>query len=69
MDNLEKKLNNYLGVEKTKDIQTEDESKVEEEEICDLKTGECYTLRSRDGLVEKVNKTMMTEDGRTLLNG
>ena len=36
MDNLEKKLNNYLGVEKTKDIQTEDESKVEDEEICDL---------------------------------
>jgi|TARA_R110002012_G_scaffold258882_1_gene440015 hypothetical protein len=69
MDNLEKKLNNYLGVQKTQDIQTEDESKVEEEEICDLKTGECYTLRSRDGLVEKVNKTMMTEDGRTLLNG
>jgi|TARA_R100001594_G_scaffold102996_2_gene137729 hypothetical protein len=69
MDNLEKKLNTYLGVEKTEDIQTEGQSKVEEEEVCDIKTGECYTIRTRDGLVEKVNKTMMTEDGRTLLNG
>ena len=34
-----------------------------------MQTGECYTLRRKDGLVEKVNKRMVTEDGRTLLMG
>ena len=38
-------------------------------EVCDLETGECHTIKSKDGLVEKVNKTMIIEDGRTLLNG
>lgn len=38
-----------------------------EEEVCDLKTGECYVVKSKDGLVERINKTFIIEDGRQLL--
>lgn len=38
-----------------------------EEEVCDLTTGECYIIRSRDGIVERINKKYITEDGRQLL--
>jgi len=36
-------------------------------EECDLKTGECYIIRSKDGIVERINKKFITEDGRQLL--
>ena len=47
-------------------------------EVCDLDTGDCYTVRMRDGLIErvdntmKVNKTLRVETStgmKTLLNG
>jgi hypothetical protein len=38
-----------------------------EEEVCDLQTGECYTIRSVDGIVERINKKYVIEDGRQLL--
>ena len=38
-----------------------------EREECDLKTGECYVIRSKDGIVERINKKFITEDGRQLL--
>ena len=38
-----------------------------EEEVCDLQTGECYVIRTKDGIVERLNKTYITEDGRQLL--
>ena len=66
MENLEKELDKFLG-KKTK---TKDTLKVEEEgfeEVCDKDTGECYTIRAKDGLIERVNKKMITQDGRTLL--
>lgn len=39
------------------------------EEVCDLKTGECYTLKTKDGLIERVDKSYIVEDGRSLLRG
>ncbi len=27
-------------------------------EVCDLDTGDCYTLRMKDGLIERVDNTM-----------
>lgn len=48
------------------------------EEVCDLDTGECYTIRMKDGLIERVDNTMQlnktikveTSTGvKTLLNG
>jgi len=47
-------------------------------EVCDLDTGDCYTVRMRDGLIErvdnsmKINKTLRVETPtgmKTLLNG
>ena len=38
-----------------------------EQEVCDLQTGECYTIKSKDGIVERINKKFKTEDGRQLL--
>tara|TARA_R110001583_G_scaffold78667_1_gene213039 strand:+ start:57551 stop:57784 length:234 start_codon:yes stop_codon:yes gene_type:complete len=49
------------------------------QEVCDMNTGECYTIRSRDGLIERVenakrvNRQIKVEspNGQTkqLLNG
>ena len=66
MENLNGKLDKYLGNQpKTRVTKTKSEEGYEE--VCDLKTGECYTIKSKDGLIERVNKRMITEDGRTLL--
>ena len=29
-------------------------------EVCDLDTGDCYTIRMKDGLIERVNNTLYT---------
>jgi hypothetical protein len=36
-------------------------------EECDLQTGECYVIRTKDGIVERINKKYITDDGRQLL--
>jgi hypothetical protein len=47
-------------------------------EVCDLDTGDCYTVRMKDGLIERVdntknvNRTLRVETPtgvKTLLNG
>jgi len=47
-------------------------------EVCDLDTGDCYTIRMKDGLIERVDNTMRTNRTlkvktptgvKTLLNG
>ena len=47
-------------------------------EVCDLDTGDCYTVRMKDGLIERVDNTYMsnkkinveTKSGiKQLLNG
>ena len=30
------------------------------QEVCDLDTGDCYTIRMKDGLIERVNNTLYT---------
>ena len=39
-----------------------------EQEVCDMNTGVCHTIRSKDGLVERINKKYLTDDGRQLLS-
>ena len=29
-------------------------------EVCDLDTGDCFTVREKDGLIERVDNTMKT---------
>jgi len=60
---LQNALNQFLG----KNVVVED--KGEYQEVCDLQTGDCYTIRTKDGLIERLDKKFVTEDGRTLLRG
>lgn len=57
---------------------TEKQIDNEHKQVCDLDTGECYTIRMRDGLIErydntvKLNRTLKVETptgNKTLLNG
>ena len=68
-------LDNYLG--KTTRM-SEREIGDGTKEVCDLDTGDCYTLRMKDGLIERVDNTkktfkkiqVETKSGiKTLLNG
>ena len=50
-------LDNYLG-KNTK--YTEKDAGGGFKEVCDLETGDCYTIRMKDGLIERVDNTMNT---------
>ena len=72
LDNI---LNNYLG-KKTR--YNEQDNGDGTKEVCDLDTGDCYTIRMKDGLIERVDNTMRTNRTlkvetptgvKTLLNG
>lgn len=65
MDNtkLNKTVDQFLNQKITKTVSQDGM----EREECDLQTGECYVIRSKDGIVERINKKYITEDGRQLL--
>ena len=73
--NLKSALNNYLG----KSVRYSEEDNGDgTKQVCDLDTGDCYTVRERDGLIERaghsqtINKKVRVETARgikTLLNG
>lgn len=65
MDDLKLKnsLDDFLNPTITKNVSSDGM----ETEKCDLQTGECYTIRSVDGIVERINKRYITDDGRQLL--
>ena len=68
-------LDNYLG----RNVNFSDRDLGDgTKEVCDLDTGDCYTVRMKDGLIERVDNTMRTfkkiqvetNSGiKTLLNG
>lgn len=60
---LNNTLNNFLTPKTVKNVSNDGM----EREECDLQTGECYTIRSKDGIVERINKKYIIEDGRQLL--
>jgi hypothetical protein len=73
--NLKALLDNYL--QKDSRI-SERQISQEYKEVCDLDTGDCYTVRMKDGLIErvdnsmKINRTLRVETPhgvKTLLNG
>ena len=68
-------LENYLG-KKTRT--TEKDMGNGSKQVCDLDSGDCYTIRMKDGLIERVDNTIKqfkkiqveTKSGiKTLLNG
>ena len=72
---LKSTLDNYLG----KSVRYSEEDNGDgTKQVCDLDTGDCYTVRMKDGLIERVDnikKTFKkiqveTKNGiKTLLNG
>ena len=55
--NLKLILDNYLGKDtKISEKDNGDGTK----QVCDLDTGDCYTVSMRDGLIERVDNTMRT---------
>lgn len=65
MDNL--KINNTADQFLNQKQVTKISNDGMEREECDLVTGECYVIRSKDGIVERINKRYITDDGRQLL--
>ena len=73
--NLKSALDNYLG----KSIRySEQDNGDGTKQVCDLDTGDCYTVRERDGLIERaghqttINRKVKVETARgvkTLFNG
>jgi len=72
---LKSKLDNYLG----KSVRYSEEDNGDgTKQVCDLDTGDCYTIRERDGLIERAghmttaNRQVRVETSRgvkQLLNG
>ena len=73
--NIKSALDNYLG----KSVRFSQEDNGDgTKQVCDLDTGDCYTIRMKDGLIERVDNTMKTNKTlkvetptgvKTLLNG
>ena len=62
-----KKINNSLDqFLKPKQVNKVSQDGMEKEE-CDLQTGECYIIRSKDGIVERINKKYIKKIFLTLL--
>ena len=55
MSETKKILDNYLG-QSTRI--TEKDNGNGSKEVCDLDTGDCYTIRVKDGLIERVDNTI-----------
>ena len=56
-------IDQFLSPKQVKRVSTD----VMEREECDMVMGECYTIREKDGIVERINKKYITNDGRQLL--
>jgi hypothetical protein len=75
MSNVKNLLDDYLK----KDTRvSEKQIDADHKQVCDLDTGDCYTIRMKDGLIErfdntvKTNRTLRVETPtgvKTLLNG
>jgi hypothetical protein len=75
MENMKTLLDNYLRKDtRVSEKQIDNNHK----QVCDLDTGDCYTVRLKDGLIERVDNTLKTNRTlkvetptgvKTLLNG
>lgn len=62
-NDVSKTIDKFLNPKQTRKVSNDGM----EREECDMVTGECYTIREKDGLVERINKKYITNDGRQLL--
>tara|TARA_R110000744_G_scaffold377128_1_gene491899 strand:- start:252 stop:497 length:246 start_codon:yes stop_codon:yes gene_type:complete len=78
-EDLKKKLGNFIGKNTTNIVEKSSAVDNTSKEVCDLDTGICYTVRTRDGLIERNENGMMlnrkvqvespTGEIKQLLNG
>jgi len=64
MENTNKVLDTFL---ESTTVMDDEMMPGKEQTVCDRETGECFVIRSKDGLVERINKKYIIEDGRQLL--
>jgi len=62
-EKLNKTLDKYMSNSIVKKVSKDNM----EREECNPQTGECYVIRSKDGIIERIDKKFITEDGRQLL--
>ena len=55
-ESIKQKLGNFIG-KKTDNVVPNGQSS-EGQQVCDLDTGICYTIKSRDGLIERVENSI-----------
>ena len=55
-ESLKAKLGNFLG--KPTNNVVDNGQTPEGQQVCDLDTGICYTIKSRDGLIERVENSI-----------
>ena len=55
-EDLKQKLGNFIG--KKADNIVNNGQTPEGQQVCDLDTGICYTIKSRDGLIERVDNSI-----------
>ena len=55
-ESLKEKLGKFLG--KPANNVVDNGQTPEGQQVCDLDTGKCYTIRSRDGLIERVENSI-----------
>jgi hypothetical protein len=63
-EKINKTLETFLNKSNSSKFSPNDSMGKEE---CDPYTGECHVIRSKDGIIERINKKFITEDGRQLL--
>ena len=78
-EDLKNKLSKFIGKSATNIVEKSSAVDNTSKEVCDLDTGICYTVRTRDGLIERnengvmLNKKVQVEspngDVKQLLNG
>lgn len=78
-EDLKNKLSSFIGKNTTNIVEKSSTTDKTSKEVCDLDTGICYTIRTRDGLIERnengmrVNRKVQVEtpsgDVKQLLNG
>ena len=76
---LKNKLSNFIGKNTDNIVEKSNAVDNTSKEVCDLDTGICYTVRTRDGLIERnengmrVNRKVQVEspngEVKQLLNG
>tara|TARA_R110000803_G_scaffold39315_4_gene84826 strand:+ start:16319 stop:16564 length:246 start_codon:yes stop_codon:yes gene_type:complete len=78
-EDLKNKLSKFIGKNTANVVEKSSAMDNTSKEVCDLDTGVCYTVRTRDGLIERnengvmLNKKVQVEspngDVKQLLNG